>query len=156
MQINKSSRHSKIAGDYFESLVLYNLSKYGFECAIIDHTGIDIIARHPVSNKVFGISVKGRTRTKNRIGSVITFGINNKEKTLNACEAFNCDDAYFAICVDEENQTRIFLVSLEHIMNEYPPSKSDFRWNMSSKALKKYYNDPEVKIIKYTTEIVRW
>jgi len=44
MDITKSSRHSKIAGDFGETLVLYWLSKYGFECASVDHTGIDLIA----------------------------------------------------------------------------------------------------------------
>lgn len=46
MEINKSTRHSKITGDFSESLVLYWLSKYGFECALVDHTGIDIIANN--------------------------------------------------------------------------------------------------------------
>jgi hypothetical protein len=57
MQITKSSRHSKIAGDFGEALVLYWLSKYGFECAQVDHTGIDLIARNPYRNEVMGISI---------------------------------------------------------------------------------------------------
>lgn len=51
----KSSRHSKIVGDFAEGLVLYWLSKYGYECARIDHTGIDLIARSPNEPKVLGI-----------------------------------------------------------------------------------------------------
>jgi len=47
MDIVKSSRHSKIAGDFGEYLILYWLSKYGFECARVDYTGIDLIARNP-------------------------------------------------------------------------------------------------------------
>ncbi len=39
MELSKSSRHSKITGDFAEHLVLYWLSKYGFECAKVDHTG---------------------------------------------------------------------------------------------------------------------
>src|SRR5262249_20687715 len=57
----KSSRHSKIAGDFAEALVLYWLSKYGYECARVDHTGIDLIAREP-DGPVMGISVKCRDR----------------------------------------------------------------------------------------------
>ena len=41
MEIIKSTRHSKITGDFAEGLVLYWLSKYGFECARIDHTRVD-------------------------------------------------------------------------------------------------------------------
>jgi hypothetical protein len=62
MKIQKSSRHSKITGDFAESLILYWLSKYGFESAKVDHTGIDLIARNTVTNEVMGISVKSRSR----------------------------------------------------------------------------------------------
>jgi len=34
--------------DFGESLVLYWLSKHGFECAKVDHTGIDLIANNPI------------------------------------------------------------------------------------------------------------
>jgi Holliday junction resolvase-like predicted endonuclease len=68
MEILKSSRHAKITGDFAEALVLYWLSKYGFECARVDHTGIDIIARNPHTQELMGISVKSRCRTKGHEG----------------------------------------------------------------------------------------
>jgi hypothetical protein len=40
MTIIKSTRHSKITGDFAEALVLYWLSRDAFECARVDHTGI--------------------------------------------------------------------------------------------------------------------
>jgi len=49
--IVKSTRHSKITGDFAEALVLYWLSRSGFECARVDHTGIDLIARNPDTNE---------------------------------------------------------------------------------------------------------
>lgn len=55
MKINKSSRHAKITGDFGKALVLYWLSKYGFECAAVDHTDIDIIARNPHNHRIMGI-----------------------------------------------------------------------------------------------------
>ena len=63
MQIAKSSRHSKITGDFAESLVLYWLSKHGFESARVDHTGLDLLARNPRTNELMGISVKARSRS---------------------------------------------------------------------------------------------
>lgn len=53
MDILKSSRHSKITGDYGEALVLYLLSKYGFECARVDHISIDLIASNSATCLVF-------------------------------------------------------------------------------------------------------
>jgi transposase InsO family protein len=64
MKIKKSTRHAKITGDFGEALVLYWLSKYGFECAAVDHTGIDIIARNPHTKEVMGISVMRRSRNE--------------------------------------------------------------------------------------------
>lgn len=61
VRISKSTRHAKITGDFGETLVLYWLSKYGFECAPVDHTGIDIIARNPHTQEVLGISVMRET-----------------------------------------------------------------------------------------------
>jgi len=63
MEMLRSSRHSKITGDFGEALVLYWLSKHGFECARVDHTGIDLIARNPRTGEVMGISVKSRSRS---------------------------------------------------------------------------------------------
>ena len=57
VKINKSSRHSKITGDFAEYLILYWLSKYGFECAKVDHTGIDLIARKPHNNELVGLEI---------------------------------------------------------------------------------------------------
>lgn len=65
MDITKSSRHSKIAGDFSESLVLYWLSKFRFECASVDNTGIDLIARNPYNGELMGISVKSLDANKN-------------------------------------------------------------------------------------------
>lgn len=47
MVILKSTRHAKITGDFGEEAVLYSLSLVGFECARVDHTGVDLIARSP-------------------------------------------------------------------------------------------------------------
>ena len=44
MEIIKSSRHQKIIGTFGENLICNWLSRSGFEVAVVDHTGIDIIA----------------------------------------------------------------------------------------------------------------
>jgi Holliday junction resolvase-like predicted endonuclease len=82
MKINKSTRHSKIAGDFGEMLVLYWLSKYGFECAKVDHTGIDIIARNPHSKEVMGISVKSRTRNAGKEKDVVNLLADDFKKLM--------------------------------------------------------------------------
>lgn len=107
MRIQKSSRHSKITGDFGETLVLYLLSKTGFECALVDHTGIDIIARALKSKEVMGISVKSRSRTTGAEGTNITIRRDDMEKAQNACKAFRCRP-YFAFVIDEKGLIRVF------------------------------------------------
>src|ERR1043166_5110523 len=58
MEVIKASRHWKITGDFAEGLILYWLSKSGYECARVDHTGIDLIAADPEGKHRMGISVK--------------------------------------------------------------------------------------------------
>src|SRR6478735_5770885 len=81
--IAKSSRHSKITGDFAEYLTLYLLSKHGFECARIDHTGMDIIARNPHTKELMGISVKSRSWEEIRANSSMNVRID--EKLTTAC-----------------------------------------------------------------------
>ncbi len=61
----KSTRHSQIAGDFGEALILYWLSRNGWESVRVDHTGLDVIAVRPGPQPLrIGISVKMRTRTR--------------------------------------------------------------------------------------------
>src|SRR4051794_16505724 len=108
--MKKSTRHSKITGDFAEAFVLYWLSKYGYECARVDHTGIDLIARSPNSSERMGISVKCRSRyegTENE--SVNLPPPDGFEKAKEACEAFGCVP-YYAVLVDGAERIRCFLV----------------------------------------------
>jgi Holliday junction resolvase-like predicted endonuclease len=103
--MQKSSRHSKITGNFGEALVLYWLSKRGFECAQLDHTGIDLIARRPSSEEVLGISVKCRSRTDPTDQAGVNLLHKNDEKIEAACRAFGCVP-YVAIVVDQGSTVR--------------------------------------------------
>ena len=93
--------HAKITGGFGEALVLYWLSKYGFECASFDHTGIDIIARNRYTQEVIGVSVKSRSRNKGTEDDSISISNDNFAKAEAACAAFRCGP-YFAIVVDKQ------------------------------------------------------
>jgi hypothetical protein len=62
MEITKGNRFAKIIGNFGESAVCNWLSRSGFDVALVDHTGIDIVAYRPVTGERLGISVKARTR----------------------------------------------------------------------------------------------
>ncbi len=155
MEVTKSTRHSKITGDFSENLVLYWLSKYGFECTIVDHTGIDIIARNPNNNELMGISVKSRSRNTGKEKQYVSIPNEHFDKVIDACEAFGCIP-YFAIVVDELDYIKVFITSMEHLLSLHPKRQKCSGWKMTDSWVKLYKKDPEIKVIEFQHKIERW
>ena len=155
MDILKSSRHGKITGDFGEATVLYWLSKYGFECARVDHTGIDIIARNPHTGELMGISVKSRSRNIGKEDDYMSIRNDNFVKAKAACESFGCVP-YFAIVVDAGDTIRCFILSMKHLLKLFPKGKKASGWKMGIKYLQQYSADPEIKQFVFTTETTNW
>lgn len=155
MKINKSTRHAKITGDFGESLILYWLSKYGFECALVDHTGIDIIARNPHTQELMGISVKSRSRTADSETKYVRIPNENFGKADAACQAFGCVP-YFAVVVDAGSCIRGFLVPMAHLLELYPKGKTTSGWKMGQEDLARYAQDPKIKSFVFETKTTHW
>jgi len=158
MQINKSSRHSKIVGDFGEHLVCNWLSRSGFEVSIVDHTGIDIIAYNKALKRRLGISVKSRTRDPGKeTESVNVFQTpRDREHLLAACEAFGCDEAWLAICVESEATGDLFLTSLENYERKYRVGNAVQGWRMTPSQTRRYATDPEVRHIHVDFRADNW
>jgi Holliday junction resolvase-like predicted endonuclease len=155
LTIEKSSNHSKITGDFAEHTVLYFLSKYGYECARVDHTGIDLIAKKKNSNEqMLGISVKGKSRRPGRETSTITIDESHVTKVKQACEHFNCVP-YFAFVVDAGKEINIFIVSLDKILKIFPPKSKSISWSLTPKNIQKYEQDPEIQMIRLNYQFMR-
>jgi hypothetical protein len=155
MEIKKSTRHSKIAGAFGEGLLLYWLSKHGFECATVDHTGIDLIARSPFSSEVLGISVKSRTRISGTEYDPLHVPLDQFEKARKACEAFHCKP-YFAIVADAGNVIRLFVVSLERFQELSGVGARVSSWKLTEAAIARYYADPTVKVVELHAKTLSW
>ncbi|KPK88746.1 hypothetical protein AMJ80_10670 [bacterium SM23_31] len=155
MKINKSTRHAKITGDFGESLILYWLSKYGFECALVDHTGIDIIARNPHTQEIMGISVKSRSRTEGSEEEYVNIPKSHLDKVEAACAAFDCVP-FFAVVVDAGDTIRGFLVSMDYLLELFPRGKTATGWKMKKKYLKQYEEDPDIKTFEFKTKTSHW
>jgi Holliday junction resolvase-like predicted endonuclease len=154
-EISKSTRHKKIAGDFGEALVLYWLSKHGFECAMVDHTGIDIIARNPRTRDLMGISVKSRTRNPNTVGDALNVHIDEYDKAQRACEAFGCQP-YFALVLDHIATISVFIVSAAKLKALAPPGATYSAWKMTEAARVIYAEDPEVFAFEMACTTTRW
>lgn len=155
MKINKSSRHAKITGDFGEALMLYWLSKYGFECAPVDHTGIDIIARNPHNNEVMGISVKSRSRNEGAGEEYVSIPNDNFDKAEAACEAFGCVP-YFAIVVDAGVMIREFVLPMKRLLALFPRGKTASGWKMTKVHLRRYAENPQIQAFEFQTKTTKW
>ncbi len=162
MEIIKSSRHQKIIGDFGELLVCNWLSRSGFEVALVDHTGIDIVAYNPSTKQRIGISVKSRTRDVGKEGEeVYLFSYqkarNDREKLLDACEAFACEP-WIAVYVETLEYADVYLTSLENYDSKYRSRKatSHDTWKMSKKYRELYNRDPDVRHIRVEFHATNW
>lgn len=155
MKISKSTRHARIAGEFGEAVVLYWLSKYGFECAFVDHTGIDIIARNPHTRELMGISVKSRTRSEGSEEAYVSIPNGSFTKAEAACEAFGCIP-YFAIVVDAGNTIRGVILPMTYLLKLFPKGKTASGWKMTKPYLERYARDPEIKSFMFTTDTTKW
>jgi len=155
MKIAKSSRHSKITGDFAERLVLYWLSKYGFECAYVDHVGLDIIARNPHTKELMGVSVKARSRNTGTESTCLSFGKDNLTKLEKACHDFDCTP-YFALVVDAADSISGFILSQKHLLTISPPSKNTVSIKMTKDAISTYESDVAIKTFKFITKTTNW
>lgn len=149
--MQKSSRHSKITGNFGEALILYWLSKRGFECAHLDHTGIDLIARRPSSEEILGISVKCRSRAETMDQAGVNLLHKHDEKIEGACRAFGCVP-YVAVVVDQGSAVRGYLTTLHHARTQYPAQS----WRMSPAMTQQYERDPLIEWFELVSQAGNW
>jgi hypothetical protein len=162
MDIEKSTRHQKIIGDFGEGVLLNWLSRSGFEVCLVDHTGLDVVAYHPATKKRLGITAKSRTRNlgkENTHVNVLSYqkGKNDRQKLLDACEAFACTP-YLAIYVETVDFADLYLTSLAHYDTKYRSKEGRALddWKMGTKYVEEYYKDPEVKHVRMAFQTTNW
>lgn len=159
IDIEKSSRHQKIIGSLGEHVVCNWLSRSGFEVAIVDHTGIDLIAYDPKSGRRMGITVKSRTRNLRETESVNLFNNrkSDREKVQAVCEAFGCEP-WMAIYVETRNFADLFITSLGNYDAKYRTAKGKAvdDWKMSPQWVRAYDTDPEVMHLRLKFEAGTW
>jgi Holliday junction resolvase-like predicted endonuclease len=130
MTYEYSANHAKITGEFGEHLVLYWLSKNGYESVHAQYIGIDIIASR--NGKRIGISVKSRSRKEGRSDYSLTIGkpLDQIQKVKNTCLQFACEP-YFAFVIDQLDSIKVVVTPLEVIETCYIISaKSTQDWNI--------------------------
>ena len=149
--IIKSTRHQKIIGDFGEAILCNWLSRSGFGVAVVNHTGIDIVAYNKKTKKRLGISVKSRTRTSEKETESVNI-FSNKKKDRNklemACKAFCCEP-WIAIYVETVKEADIYLTSVKNYDRKYRiKNRVIDDWKMGKKY-KLQYDDKDEQMIKH-------
>lgn len=146
--IEKSTRHAKLIGNFGEALICNWLSRSAFEVAVVDHTGIDLVAYHIPSRRRLGITVKSRTRIAGtEEGAVYIFREtkNDRQKLLDACQAFGCEP-WIAVYIESESDAHLYLTSLENYDKKYRKyGKVIDAWSMRRADREKYVLDSDVR-----------
>jgi hypothetical protein len=156
MAITKGTRYQKIIGLCGEMIICNWLSRSGFEVAIIDHTGIDLIAYREDVGRL-GITVKSRTRIPGKEGeSVNVFEGGARRKMMAACNAFGCVP-WIGVYVETENAGDIFLTSLKHYDTKYRVAgRVVDTWKMTRKHIERCCDDNAVKYVHVDFDTARW
>jgi hypothetical protein len=151
----KSTRHAKITGDFGEVAVLYYLSSTGFECARVDHTGIDLIARSSRLPRPFGISVKARSRSPGTEHTPLNLYKKDFPKLEAACKAFGCIP-YVGLVFDSSDYLRVYVLPLAHLRKLVPGGAKVTAWPMSPLKIADYAKDPAIMSIEWQRIASRW
>lgn len=142
-----------------EHLVCNWLSRSGFEVAVVDHTGIDLIAYDPKSEQRMGITVKSRTRNLRQTESVNVFinKKNDREKVRAVCEAFGCQP-WIAVYVETKNFADLYITSLTNYDAKYRTGKGKAvdDWKMTPSWTEAYDEDSEVMHLHLSFEARHW
>ncbi|MDE1945356.1 MAG: hypothetical protein KGI78_03605 [Patescibacteria group bacterium] len=145
----KSPNHSRITGTFAEYFVLYLLSKRGFECARVDHVGIDLLAKDPASGEMLGVSVKSRSRYAGTEVDPINLHETDIAKAEEACTRFVPAVPHFAFVVDTPDQITLLLLSAKRLRELMPGNGPLHYWKMSSAAIEAYRADSEIEVVEY-------
>lgn len=157
--IEKGPLHSKLIGNCGEALICNWLSRSGFEVALVDHTGIDVVAFHPPSGRRLGITIKSRTRTRGTESDPVHIFKVRKEdrkKVAAACVAFN-SEPWLGVYVESEVDAHVYLIALSDYDRKYrKEGKAVDVWGMRPSDLVAYEHDPAIRHIYSSFKGSRW
>lgn len=160
LRIRTGSGQPRIMGHFGEWLVCNWLARSGFEVAVVDHTGIDLIAFDKTAGHL-GITVKSRLRRRGEEKQSVTiFGDpvkNERRKLTKACKSFRCKP-WIAVYVERADSGDLYLTSLSHYdqLNRDKQGGKVSNWSMADEPRKIYEGDLNVKHIHVDFKPTHW
>lgn len=129
--LHSNSRAPKFLGDFGEGLVTYTLIRQGFEVAVVDHVGADLIAQRDEHR--IAVSVKTRLY---RAASVETQGTvietAHLEKLEHFARRFDLAPVFaHAVCLADDRTIHLFMMHVADIRRSLDKVKHGYRIRFS-------------------------
>lgn len=132
--MDPSSRAPKQTGDFGEGLVTYLLIREGYEVAVVDHVGADLIAQKGKNR--YAVSVKTRRfRERPKENRAIVVEREDLRKLEHFAKRFDLLSIFAQVlCVDADRLIHVFLTTPEVIRKRLKKAKTRFRWNINKQS----------------------
>ena len=152
--LSTHSRAAKQLGDFGEGLVTYALICKGYEVAVVDHVGADLIAEK--GGNRFAISVKTR-RFKPGIKESRYFTV--EEPHLNKLVHFSDQFAMtplFALtaCVSDDNRIHLFMARVDHIKQYLRKTQHGYAMNFGTTGIQELISNPFIDYSSWENEAI--
>jgi Holliday junction resolvase len=110
-----TSRAPKQLGDFGEGLVTYLLFRNGYEVAVVDHVGADLIAQK--GDQRFAISVKTRLfRAGSKESRSFVIAKEHLEKLEHFANSFRLESLFAqVVCLEDEKTIHVCILSMDFI-----------------------------------------
>jgi len=146
------SRAAKQLGDFGEGLVTYDFIRKGYEVALVDHVGADLIVTK--NNQQFGVSVKTRW-FKNGSKESRMYNIESKHlDNLNYfCSIFDLTPIFsLLICLSDENSLYLLSFKVSDIPRLFSETKVGFSMKFSEKHISELKRSDFISFSEWSNE----
>jgi len=148
------TRAPKLLGDFGEGLVTYTLLRKGFEVAVVDHVGADLIAEK--EGRRFAISVKLRLfRHGSNESRMVVIEEDHLDKVKQFASQFGMQ-ALFAqvICMAEACAIHVFIFEVSGIQELFPKVRHGFALSFGDKHLDQLIVNPGIDYSSWREETI--
>jgi len=144
-------------GDFGEALVNYDFIRKGYEVAVVDHVGADLICSK--DGKRYTVSVKTRWFKKgSKESKMYNIESTHLDKLKYFSESFGLEPLFsLLVCMSDMGKLILFTVKvsdIENIESSFRKTKVGYSFKFSDKHIAGLKSNPEVSISSWDNEVI--
>jgi len=148
------SRAAKQIGDFGEALVNYDFIRKGYEVAVVDHVGADLICSK--DEKRYAISVKTRCfKKESKESRMYNIESAHLDKLRYFSDSFGLESLFsLLVCISDDKKLILFTVKVVDIESCFRKTKAGYSFKFSDKHLVSLKNNPKISISLWENEVI--